>query len=400
MSRADFSPKTREIIARRSGYRCSFLGCNRTTIGPGASADEAAGMGVAAHVFAASSGGPRGTGGLSKNELTLPENGIWLCANHSRIVDANRGKKYPPELLLSYKAQHEAGIAREVQGVAAAGGWFQELCIRNSPIFARDTIIRLAKLTLVVGGNESGKTAVCEWLAGFADIHHISRWRHPGGRGYPIDVNLRYYDPEGKTLGMLIDDTGRVRFSDNGFGVPVSTHPMKILYPKPVHDDRGLNDLQLVASWLAIDEVIVMNLCDEIQSSTSAWVRNIRFEPDEDSVVRLRADVHGTAPGLTLSCLSAGESQMVLLELATVAARAYARHVPTMLILDGAMTVLDRRAFEHQARHLADANSLFQTIVVVPTVDMDVAELEWLGWEVVRTQGRPPNVVVEQSIRP
>jgi len=360
-------------------------------------------MGVAAHVFAASSGGPRGTGGLSKNELTRPENGIWLCANHSRIVDANRGKKYPPELLLSYKAQHEAGIAREVQGVAAAGGWFQELRIRNSPIFTRDTTIRLAKLTLVIGDNGTGKTAFCEWLAGFADIDHIRRWRRPGNPGYPIDVALRYYGPEGRTLGMLIDGDGRVRFSDNGLGAPVSAHPMRILYPRLLNDDRDLNDLQLIASWLAIDEALVMNLCEEIQSPASATVRNIRFQPDEDGVIRIHADVKGTAPGLALSLLSYGEQQRVFLELAMTAARAYAKHVPTLLILEDAVTALDKEAFKRYAHELADPNSLFQTILVLPVLpatDLDVAELEWLGWEIVRTHGRPPNVVVEQRIRP
>src|ERR1017187_9062507 len=101
--RDDFTAKTRRLVAERSAFRCSFPECDRTTIGPGSTTNEAASNGVAAHIFSAAAGGPRGRGGLSSEQLRSPTNAIWLCADHARLVDTNRGTKFPPATLQSYK---------------------------------------------------------------------------------------------------------------------------------------------------------------------------------------------------------------------------------------------------------------------------------------------------------
>jgi hypothetical protein len=74
------------------------------------------GSGIAAHIYSAAPGGPRGQGGLTKGELEQPENCIWLCSDHAKLVDNNRGIAFPPETLLSYKALQEARMMREVKG--------------------------------------------------------------------------------------------------------------------------------------------------------------------------------------------------------------------------------------------------------------------------------------------
>ncbi len=45
---------------------------------------------------------------LTDDELAQPQNGIWLCGNHARVVDTNQGNRFPPELLLSYKRPKDA----------------------------------------------------------------------------------------------------------------------------------------------------------------------------------------------------------------------------------------------------------------------------------------------------
>lgn len=401
MARVDFSSKTKEIIAGRSGYRCSFPNCDRATLGPGATTHETASIGVAAHIFAASSGGPRGTGGLTWDELSRPENGIWLCANHARVVDMNRGDKYPPQLLLSYKTLHEARIAREIQGISSPFGWFHEIRIESSPIFKSHVVVRLAKLSLIVGDNNTGKSALCEWLAGFSDLRHIKRWRKTHRQGLSINVFLKYYNPVEKTLEMMIEETGHVKYSDNGSAAPFNANPMKVLYPRSrsFHDTSSLNDLQLMAFLLDVDESVIMNLCNEIQRYEHSTVKNIEFKKDEGGILRLHADVNGTVPGLSFHLLSGGEQERVLIEFATAAARVYAKHTPTLLIIDGSVTVFFETWFQFYAKHFSDPNSLFQTIVVIPTTDLDVEKLKWLGWEIVRTRGSIPEITVEQSIR-
>src|SRR5438046_8944063 len=82
--RSEFSARTKRIIAGRAGYECSFPGCGRVTIGPGAKSDQIESTGVAAHIFPASPAGPRKVGTLDPANRKSPENGIWLCVAKER----------------------------------------------------------------------------------------------------------------------------------------------------------------------------------------------------------------------------------------------------------------------------------------------------------------------------
>jgi hypothetical protein len=79
-------------VAGRCAYRCSFPGCDKPTIGPGARSNQTALTGNAAHIFSASPGGapPRGQGNLTEEQLLSPENAIWMCSDHASYVDTNR----------------------------------------------------------------------------------------------------------------------------------------------------------------------------------------------------------------------------------------------------------------------------------------------------------------------
>lgn len=68
-------------------------------------------------MYSASAGGPRGQAGLSPQWLSSSENAIWLCETHGKLVDNNRGKEYPPAVLVGYKALHEMRIIRRQRGI-------------------------------------------------------------------------------------------------------------------------------------------------------------------------------------------------------------------------------------------------------------------------------------------
>ena len=172
-------------MAERNGFRCSFPQCDKATIGPAESAGDSVSTGVACHIYSAAEGGPRGQGNLDSDQLADIENALWLCANHARIIDANRGTDYPPERLFGFKMFHESLISLEQRGVAVGFGWLQSVAIEESPVFARGSTLHLARTTVVLGGNASGKTALCEWLAGSGDILFLKRWsalRNHNGR--------------------------------------------------------------------------------------------------------------------------------------------------------------------------------------------------------------------------
>ena len=66
--RDDFDAKTKEILARRVGYRCSNPECGKLTSGPQEDPAKALNIGVGAHITAASEGGPRYDPSLSSEE--------------------------------------------------------------------------------------------------------------------------------------------------------------------------------------------------------------------------------------------------------------------------------------------------------------------------------------------
>lgn len=84
--RNNFSEKTKKALAGRVGWCCSFPGCNISTIGPQhGNSTEAMILGEAAHIFAASKGGPRYNPNMTDEEASSIENGIWLCRQHARL---------------------------------------------------------------------------------------------------------------------------------------------------------------------------------------------------------------------------------------------------------------------------------------------------------------------------
>lgn len=104
--RDDFDDKIKEILARRVGYRCSNPNCRQLTSGPQTDPTKAVNIGVAAHITAASPGGPRYDPRMTSEERKSSKNGIWLCQNHAKLVD-NDEKRYSVDLLKEWKRLSE-----------------------------------------------------------------------------------------------------------------------------------------------------------------------------------------------------------------------------------------------------------------------------------------------------
>lgn len=114
--RDDFSPKIKRILADRAGHRCSI--CGKATSGPSTDSEVALSDGVAAHITAASAGGPRFDPTLSREKRRSATNGIWACTQHGREIDAD-SSGYSVTTLRSLKTRREEAAAKEC-GKAAA----------------------------------------------------------------------------------------------------------------------------------------------------------------------------------------------------------------------------------------------------------------------------------------
>lgn len=85
--RDEFSEDVKRKLAYRVGHLCSNPDCKHPTSGPSEAVKAVTNVGVAAHITAASEGGPRYNPALTQELRSDFENGIWLCQNCAKAVD-------------------------------------------------------------------------------------------------------------------------------------------------------------------------------------------------------------------------------------------------------------------------------------------------------------------------
>ncbi|RLC61707.1 MAG: hypothetical protein DRI01_08055 [Chloroflexi bacterium] len=112
--RDDFPLSIKELLAKRVAYRCSNQECRKVTSGPQEDPTKVINIGVAAHITAASPGGPRFDPSLTPNERQSVENGIWLCQSCAKLVDSD-SRRYGVDTLRQWKALAETIAARELE---------------------------------------------------------------------------------------------------------------------------------------------------------------------------------------------------------------------------------------------------------------------------------------------
>lgn len=128
--RDEFPLPTKEIMAKRVAYHCSNPSCRHVTSGPQSDPQKAVNIGVAAHISAASEGGPRYDPTLTEEDRGGIENGIWLCQSCAKLVD-NDPVRYPKEVLKNWKKGAEQEAARSLEHRRASGS-HEEVAFRKA----------------------------------------------------------------------------------------------------------------------------------------------------------------------------------------------------------------------------------------------------------------------------
>jgi len=112
--RDDFPTRIKEELAKRVGFLCSNPACRQPTSGPQSEPSGSVNIGVAAHITAASPGGPRFDDSLSSMERQSAMNGIWLCQSCAKLVDSDVSK-YTKNKLIEWKRDAEMAAARAIE---------------------------------------------------------------------------------------------------------------------------------------------------------------------------------------------------------------------------------------------------------------------------------------------
>lgn len=393
---ADFSAPVKRLLAERAAFRCSMPRCDKTTIGPAVSVQKSSCFGRAAHIYSASDNGPRGTGGLDKKERALPENGIWLCNDHADLVDKHRGRDYPPSLLHRYKEQHESKIARELGGIYNPAGWVERVTIESSPIFSSKNKIELSKMNLLIGDNGTGKSAICEWVSSVKSFDYLDRWRNRYSGRDGLKLSLSYVDPDPQEISIDFSTTGYPVYFNGKTECAVPTSSVQVVFPGEIRfqeNGEDLDDLRILANCLRIPQLEILALTELVGNSGTSHVTKAWFQEDE-SGNSLYANVRGTHDGLSFRGLSGSEQKRVIMEFAILAADNLASFYPTLLILDSVFGGLDEEWLKLYGEALVSSERRFQTIASIPSQDIALQDLEWVGWKVTALTGQPPNVVI------
>ena len=113
--RDNFTSKTKEILAKRVGYLCSNPNCRKLTVGAHELEDKSTSIGIAAHITAASEGGPRYDATITKEQRIHIDNGIWLCSNCATLIDKDP-ENYSIDLLKEWKSLAERESLERLKG--------------------------------------------------------------------------------------------------------------------------------------------------------------------------------------------------------------------------------------------------------------------------------------------
>lgn len=109
--RDEFSNPTKEILKKRAAFICSNPTCKIMTIAPCAESDDKIQyIGKAAHITAASIGGPRYDENMSSEKRKSASNGIFLCSNCADMIDKNNGMDYSVTTIKKWKDNHEKWV--------------------------------------------------------------------------------------------------------------------------------------------------------------------------------------------------------------------------------------------------------------------------------------------------
>ena len=114
MPRDDFPQLVKDRLAQRVGYLCSNPDCRALTKGPSTTdAEGTVNIGVAAHITAASPGGPRYNENITHEQRSSLSNGIWLCQNCAALIDRDV-EAYPTLVLWQWKDDAEKEAANRL----------------------------------------------------------------------------------------------------------------------------------------------------------------------------------------------------------------------------------------------------------------------------------------------
>lgn len=277
MARDNFNKPTIEKLKARVAHRCSNPKC-RVPTSAASSLDSVNNIGIAAHICAASSGGPRYKRSMTTNERKSIDNAIWLCSNCSIDIDRDE-TRYTVKLLNDWKEKAE-GSARSELG--------KKLPSNNETI---DTVA--AALTGLPKNYISNAISNVHKASGIAleslDPRFLVKTAHDDGK-----TLIGIYAKEEVSLSMKVNGAGAKEYMEkhnqlmeHGKDVRISSDVITFEGSKLIEEMFGRNEGVLSISakkisatqklWLVQKGTSLIESFDDIQGEISFGTKSFTF---------------------------------------------------------------------------------------------------------------------------
>lgn len=383
--RIEFKDSTKDIIARRAGFKCSFPGCAMTLVGPGVESHQYITLGECAHIFSAVPNGPRTHGGLSDEELERPENGIYLCRNHHLIVDRkSKDNKYTSDLLARYKSRHEFLISADLGEYMYPLNWINHIKIEGT-IFRKSIEINFGKVTLLKGKNGTGKSTVVEIMHSIFQQKIYSRWNK---HNVSFEAEVQLDNPILSKFSAQIKES-QLFFNVGNVKQPFVPYDFFVLC---LNGDFRTNrdNIKSIAQCLGLERSFVKSMLE-----TSAVKHGLRTKRIEIEQIRtkpytidtLNVDI-GTGHLHPFNSYSSTEQSAIVLDVAISFAREISKFKSVLFLIDWSpIYSFSDSNIKQYLDYLLGSECHFQTIFVSHNPR---TSLDWSGWvtaEVVKNNG-------------
>ena len=133
MSRDDFPASLKNTLSRRVANTCSNPHCRANTSGPHVDPTRSVNIGVACHITAAATGGPRFDRELPASDRRSIENAVWLCQSCAKLIDSDV-PRFTVSILRRWKIAAEAQALRALAGVQSQEFFPQPPAALHTPI--------------------------------------------------------------------------------------------------------------------------------------------------------------------------------------------------------------------------------------------------------------------------
>jgi len=358
LPRDNFSAHDKDTLAKRAGYKCSLPNCKLTTVGPGTDPGTVVNTGEAAHITAASPGGPRYDEGLTPEQRQSVENGIWLCRTHAALIDRDE-TAYSIPVLRRFKLDHEYDISRQQRGMDNSGGLLTEIRIVNLAQI-EEVRIELSHNNIIVGDNGAGKTLICELISGLADPVALARWKKKVNPGLST-FQATLFSNERSFLKISFRNDS-ISYAINDMELPFMPDLIKVIHLEQVLKRKSQSIVNDLSAYFRIEFSTFKNIVAHMSKFGTFFHTDILLV-DDDIHVHLPKSKAATK----FENLSSGEEEMVLIDIALRLCQFYSKFRPTVLMIEKtAIPVLDTNNTNFLLSTITTSNFNFQTIFTFP----------------------------------